>query len=515
MRLLLLWALAACLWSGTAQAEWHRASSKHFVIYADDKPDDVEKFAEILERYHLAMEALTGRKIAAPSPSNRVTIYTVGSQRDMRRLTGNKRIGGFYAPRAGGSSAFVQDVRFGGRETDFSLIVLLHEYAHHFLMSSSRFATPRWMNEGSAEFFASARFKRSGELEIGRPAVHRAGDLFYAKTIKLRDLLRYERPEGSSDEEYNFYGRSWLLYHYLTFNNERQGQVAAYWQAMHGGLDPVEAGEKIFGDLDQLDKELDNYLGDRMSMLVFEADRLVPGPVEVHALSKGMNAALPLIIQTKRGVDPDMAAKLLPEIRKVARQYPADADVLAALAEAEYDAGNDAEAIAAADAAIARDPSIANAYIQKGYALFRMADDATDQATAYKKAMAPFSALNAREKDHPLPLIYYYRSYLDQDLEPSETAKNALFQASQLAPFDDEVTFQTAIMYAQEGNLVMARDYLKPLANTPHGGPISRMSHAIIDAMAEAPEGVSFRIDYANLLETLPAPSTDSTEGED
>lgn len=169
--------LAACLvlLSPTAaQAAWYEAQSDHFIIYADDKERDIRRFAENLERYHSAMAYLTGRNTAKPSPSNRVMIFVVGSGRDVQRLAGARNVGGFYIPRAAGSRALVQDIRFKNGYPHFSTIVLLHEYAHHFLMTSSRFSMPRWMNEGAAEFFAAATFNRDGSLLIGRAAQHRA-----------------------------------------------------------------------------------------------------------------------------------------------------------------------------------------------------------------------------------------------------------------------------------------------------------------------------------------------------
>lgn len=80
-----------------ALAEWHEASTDHFVIYADDNARDIERFAESLERYHSAMAFLTQRKLDKPSPSNRVVIYVVGSERDIQKLAGgdSKYVAGF------------------------------------------------------------------------------------------------------------------------------------------------------------------------------------------------------------------------------------------------------------------------------------------------------------------------------------------------------------------------------------------------------------------------------------
>jgi len=483
------------LWSMPAHARWRMASSENFVIYADDSSRDLEQFGRLLERYHQAMEKLTGHTTETPSPSNRLTIFVVGGQRDMGRLSGaGNSIAGFYVPRAGGSVAFVQDLRLTSGNPNMSMVVLLHEYAHHFAIAASSFAMPQWASEGSAEFFASSRFATNGEVEIGRPALHRAGDLFYARDVPIRQLLDAELYAANRGNRFDaFYGRSWLLYHYLSLGTERNGQLSAYYAALREGLAALPAAERAFGDLDQLEADLDGYLrGRRMAMLTFAPGTLVAGEVAVRELSDGMDAALPLIIRSRRGVTREMALELLPELRAVAAAHPDDAGVLGALAEAEFDAGNDAEAIAAADRALASDPATVNAYIQKGYALFRMADEAEDADAAYAAAMRPFTALNRIEPDHPLPLIYFYQSFAWRGAEPDQLARHALERASQLAPFDQSLTLMTALSLAQEGKIALASSYALPVATSPHGGRLAEQARQFRAALAGAVEGEAF-----------------------
>lgn len=480
-----------------AHARWRQATSENFVIYADDSAKDLERFATMLERFHSSLEFLTGLKTIPPSPSSRLTVYVVGGERAVRRLAGDSDyIAGFYIPRASGSVAFVQDIRITNREPDFSMIVLLHEYAHHFFTSNQRFAAPRWQSEGSAEFFASARFDKDGTIEIGRPANHRAGELFYGEQVSIRELLDHDLYAARKNKGYDsFYGRAWLLYHYLTFSDTRVGQLAEYSRLTANGKPPLESAEEVFGDLDALDEELDDYLDQkRINMLVLQPEMISPAKVEVHELSDGMDDILPLQIRSKRGVTREEALKLLPEIREVATEYPDDAGVLAALAEAEVDAGNNAEAIAAADHAIAVDPSTKNAYVQKGYALFRMAAKAKPEAVddAYKLAMEPFSALNHLENDHPLPLIYYYRSFAERGKEPSELARQALEKAASIAPFDQALAMNLAIMLASQGRIADARLHLVPVAGNPHGGELAQAASAYLARMASADENEPF-----------------------
>jgi tetratricopeptide (TPR) repeat protein len=198
---------------------------------------------------------------------------------------------------------------------------------------------------------------------------------------------------------------------------------------------------------------------------------------------------MPLIIRSQRGVDDKEAGELAIEARAIAAKYPDDAGVLTALAEAEYDAGNDAAAIAAADKAIARDPARTNAYVQKGYALFRQAREADDRKAAYAAAMRPFLALNARENDHPLPLFYLYRSQVESGQEPDENARAALERASVLAPFDQGLQISAGMMLITEGKHSIARDFLGPVAADPHGGGAAGRAKQLMALIASAAEG--------------------------
>lgn len=476
-----------------AWADWYEASSDHFVIYADEKEGEIRKFAENLERYHSAMAILTAQNAETPSPSNRVTIFAVGGQRDMRELTGgNRYVGGFYIPRAGGSRAFVQDIRNTKGYPHFSTIVLLHEYAHHFLISSSRFPMPRWWNEGAAEFFAAATFKDDGGLMIGRAAQHRGAELAYAAPVHVRELLDPELYEKEKGKRYDaFYGKSWLLYHYLIFSKDRAGQFGQYERNLLEGMAPQAAAEAAFGDLDKLERDVGAYLrGGRFMMVTLGPDKLSTGSrIAVRKLPAGEAAMMPIVIRSQRGVNAAEAAALLTEARAVAARYPEDPGVLAALAEAEFDAGNDAEAIAAADKAIALDPSRTNAYVQKGYALFRQAEDAEDKRAAFVAAMKPFEALNQIENDHPLPLIYYYRSYVQRGAKPPENARAALERASILAPFDQGLQLNAGMMLMGEGKHAIARQFLAPVAANPHGGGAAARAKLLIALLENAPEG--------------------------
>lgn len=506
--------LAALLLPAPAQAAWHEASSDHFVIYADDRAEDLRAFAERLERYHSALAKLTGQNLAKPSPSNRVAIYVVGSERDVKVLYGNKRsaVAGFYVPRAGGSVAFVPDLGSGAASsTNFALAVLLHEYAHHFLQGRRAYAMPRWFDEGAAEFFASARFEPDGGLRLGMAAQHRAGEIFFGDAVPIRELLDEDLYRAANRKRYDaFYGQSWTLYHYLTFEDSRKGQLARYVGLLTDGTKPLAAAEQAFGNLEKLAADLKSYVRRRQITSL----KLVPamttvGPVAIRPLSPGMAAMMPVLVRSKRGVDEEEAKEVAAAARAIAAAHVGDPGFEAALAEAEYDAGNDVAAIAAADRALAAGPSI-DAYVWKGRALFRQAGDAADRTAAYKAAMVPFTRLNKLENDHPLPLIHYYDSFEAQGLPPPEAARAALERAAMLVPQDKWLWSRMVLMLAQEGKIALARQMIAPLLADAHGGATAAWAAHVAPQLDKAPEGKRFTPDLAGLAAPVEGPDPDA-----
>jgi tetratricopeptide (TPR) repeat protein len=472
-----------------AKAKWLEASSQHFVIYSDDQQQNLQKFSEQLERFHAAVTVLLDVPNSTPSPSNRVTIYILRNDTQVRKLAGDgqKFLYAFYVPRAGQSLAIVPHVGAAKGELPFSMIALLHEYTHHITFMTSTAALPVWVVEGSAEFFAAAKFEADGAVRLGRPANHRVGELQYANNVSLPELFNPNMERRAKQRDYDsFYGRSWLLFHYLTFSKERQGQLRAYLNLIDRGVPSLEAAQKSFGDFKKLDDELRAYF-DRKTLT---AVRIAPGdlkigPVAIRELSSGEAAIMPIRIRSRRGVDRQQALAMLPEAQKIAAEFPRDPAVLSALAEAEQDAGNYDASIAAADASLAIEPKQVDAYVQKGYALFAKARKADDKAVAYRAARLPFVELNKLENDHPLPLFFYYLSFVEQGQKPNAAALAGLRRSVELAPFDPELRGALAMQAIRDGDRDEAIWSLKPIAYSPHGGKGAEMAKTLIERLQQ------------------------------
>ena len=469
---------AALFWfvSGDALADWHEASSDHFVIYADESEKEIRKYSDRLERYYSAMSVLLPTKDIKPSPSNRVTIYVVRSERIVRKLYGSgtdsRYVRGFYLPRAGGSLAIIPPIDVSGSNASESELVLLHEYAHHFMSENATYLVPRWYVEGYAEYFATAKFESDGAVGLGLAAQHRAYELLdlEVRDVSIERLLDAKLYTAQKTKSYdNFYGRSWLLFHYLFTDDARRKQLVDYLNRLNQGEAELAAATAALGDLKALDKALDSYLKKRFLYIRIPPHRLSVGQITVRRLNEGEAASMPVRIRSKRGVNEQTAAEVVLEAREVAAKYPDEPAVQAALAEAEYDAGNDEAAVLAADKALAAAPGNMTALIQKGYALTRTAGKAkTDEA--WRAARRHFVSVNKIENDHPIPLMYFYLGFLQTDKEPTKIAVDGLEWALELAPYDGNLRMLVASRQMEDKRFAEAIRTIRPLAYNPHAG---------------------------------------------
>ncbi len=474
MRYIALGCFSLLLVAATANADWLEVSSDHFVIYGNQSERDVKEFAQRLELFHSTMAYLFARPQSKPGPSNRVTIFVVSNAAKVRKVTGaqNRFLIGIYNPGAGSSVAIIPKI--GRAHNGMSgETVLLHEYAHHFMIATltSR-AFPRWFTEGFAEFFAGVRFKEDGSIVVGAPARHRNDELVYAAKLPIRNLLSFDGGARDATNRYDaFYGQSWVLFHYLQMAPERKGQLSDYQRQLASGRSTLEAAEGAFGDLDQLGKDLDAYMRSRrLSAMVVDSSALTIGPIAMRKLRPGEADMMPVMIESKAGVTDEEARSLAPEARKIAARHPNDAAVLAALAEAEFDAGNDDAAIAAADRAIAIDPKNINAHIQKGYALAHKAETGASPKESWSDVRKQFIVANGVENDHPIPLIQFYLTYLKQGEKPTRNAIEGLEWAMQLAPFDSTLRWFVVQQMISDERYKDAASTLEPLAYSPHQG---------------------------------------------
>lgn len=488
--------------SSLADAAWRKAITNRFIIYSEETPEDLKAYATQLEEFDQAVRLARGMPIVEQGPTTRLTVYAVRDVYEVQKLAGGaSSIAGFYIPRYSGSIAVIP------RKTDgFSIsadTVFFHEYAHHIMLQHNDGPLPKWLVEGFAEFYSTAKFEKDGAVGFGMTASHRADTFRYIQTIPLRRMMApNEKFDGA--ETQMLYAKGWLLTHYLAFNKERAGQLTKYIANFRGGMDELKAAEQAFGDLNKLDGELESYLREpRLPYATVAADRIAVGPIVITDLPAGENAILPAVIQSAVGVSKKTAPKVADEARQIAAQYPKDALVQSELAEAEFDVKNYQASLAAANAAIAGDPTLVRAHSYQGRAMLALAKTPADFDAARRAIMAG----NRIDPDNPQPLVLFYAAFRKQGIKPTANALEALLFAGQLVPQDSALRVLVVHALMDADRPTDAAKELVPLVYAAHGGGDTAKLHELMNLLKanDIAGARKYLVDNPKLLPLEPA----------
>lgn len=483
-------AVAAGLFSVPASAAWHVAESKHFVIYADDNPKHLLQFAGELERFDQAVRFATRMDDPDVGKANRLTVFVVPSEKDVRSIMGDKSgfFAGFYTGRVAGSLAYVPK-QMDNDEPDKNA-VFFHEYTHHLMKQDLARPYPEWYVEGYAEFFSTPEFVKDGSVWLGRIVQGRAYGLIAGPQLPIETLLQGMQPGMTNVQRDIFYGRSWLLSHYLLMDKDRHGQLSTYLAAISSGSSSTDAAAKAFGDLKRLDTDLNAYKGKPLYKFKVPGSAIHLQPIAITPLSAGASQVILTRARLKYGVKPEEAAIMAAQLRAIEAVYPGDVLVETTLGQAELDSSHPQAAEAAADRALKSNPQSTDALVLKGLALSERADaiENDNRHALFEEARQSFIAANKLDTEFPEPLFEFYRTFAREGVRPNANALAALHYASDLAPQDLGVRMNSAIAYLNEDKPKEARYTLTVVAYSPHVGAMGEMARRMIaDIDADKP----------------------------
>jgi tetratricopeptide (TPR) repeat protein len=439
-----------------AHGAWAEASSGHFVIVAHQAPERLQVLAQRLERFDQAVRHVAKLPDPDLGPRQRLTIYVV-DQRTMEGLAESGLVG-MYLGHAAGPVTLVKQDPSGSDRT------LFHEYTHHLLRSNHATAWPFWLNEGFAEFFATALVAADGSVDIGLPLLERRFELGQLQYLVLPPLLETS-DSGLRAQPSLSYARSWLLVHYLSFEPTRLGQLEQYLLSLQRGADATGAARTVFGNLMQLDRSLSSYAKGQFRSLQVPSSALRAGTVRWRDLSDGEQAVMPHRIQSRLGVDAAHAQELLPLIRKAAAPFPGDASAQVALAEAGFDAQEYATAEAAADRALAAEPELVDAILYKGRAQLAAAwREGVIDPRRWQAVRELFATAQRLDPADPVPWVLTYLTFEASGQKPPAAAVAGLHRARQLLPHDRNLQMLAAYQYLTDRKFEPARQLLVRIA---------------------------------------------------
>lgn len=473
-----------------AGAAWHKASSTHFVIYSEQKPADLKRYAERLERFDQAVRVARGMKDPPLTSAGKLTVFVLRNADSVAAVVGARGSGiaGVYIPRASGATAIVHRERTSSKFDLSSESVFFHEYLHHLMLQDLNLALPSWVVEGFAEFFATARIQENGSVVLGHVPEHRSVGLFNLRGLTIEEMVGATDRHIDSDEWELTYGRGWLLTHYLTFEKSRQNQFGRYVAGIQKGEAPLAAARAAFGDLKQLNRELDAYLREkRHSGIVIPAQKLSIGAIDLAPVSAGADAIMSVRMRNAIGFKEKAAARTAADARKVAADYSADADVQAELARAELAVERHAEALAAADRALVANPNHRKAMTAKARALMEMGKKNPANAD-WKDIRSWLSKANRLDPDDAEPLQLFYESFAAEGVPATRNAVQGLMYAHSVMPQVSELRMLAVRQLIIDGNLEGARRTYEPIAYDPHGGK-TRDDRVAVVARLKAKDG--------------------------
>jgi tetratricopeptide (TPR) repeat protein len=486
MRSFLYWLVAALLAttaSAPAEAAWIEAKTNHFVIYSQQKPEELREYAARLERFDSGVRAVRQMKDPPATATSRLTVYVVRDARSVAQLLGatGSGIAGVYFGRASGPVSIVNSEPKRNKWDLDGRTVFFHEYLHHLMLQDATAAYPTWMTEGYAEFFATAEFRDDGSVEFGAPPHYRGAELRWLRGLPLPQMLGGIYHQLTGEEWVSQYSRGWLLTHYLAFEPSRRGQVTRYADLIQTGMPALDAAKQAFGDLKQLEKELERYHArDTLETRIIPASLIKVGPVEIRPLDEDEQVAVNLRIRLEGSEDVGTARVIAGAARSNAERFPRSTAVMEVLARAEFQAKHYSEAAAAADKALALNPKAFKALIYKGRAQLELAK--MNPTTAdWPSIRRWFSKANRLDPISPEPLMYYYQAFAEQGATPPALAVDGLLFAVELVPQDDDLRLMAVRQLLREGNTKDAGAVFAPIAYRPHSGKTKRRNLEIMD----------------------------------
>ncbi|MCE3288069.1 MAG: hypothetical protein K0R83_81 [Caulobacter sp.] len=488
-----------------AEARWLRAESPRFIVYSEGPESVLRAYVEKMELFDTFLRARHGLPETGV-PLRKLPIYLVDDHSGLKQTWNGARdtLGGYYSPNPSG--VFAVAISYG-RGDD---AVVLHEYAHHFMLGSFPGAYPAWMVEGYAEYYGSTKISERF-IEVGAVAEFRSDALLTGKWMPMADLLANKRGKTNGSA---FYAQSWLLTHYLMSDPGRYKQFQAYAAAVAKGADPVKAMQDATGQTPQaLEQSLRRYARSPLSITQFNRGNFAKPPITVTTLPPSADDLLLPNVQIVGHSYKDAAPGFLGMVQKRAGKYPTDQLAVLTLAQTEMELGDRAKGRKLLEDWLVAHPADTEAMFVLGSHLYAEAyrkpeepeaktedaakkdkedeeeEEEEDEApTASQltdaKALADAERVLKRAAElapNDYRILYVYaRTRRGQGGYPTVADQDYLIRAYKQAPQVVALRFELVQVLMAHRHWREARALLGPLVNSPHGGSVAAAARKLL-----------------------------------
>jgi TonB family protein len=226
---------------------WVQVSSDTYVVKSSAGEERAKRVLKELEGFHQLVGTLVFRSTELPELP--IEVLLIGDDQTMKEL----------APDYNGRKVAVAGYYQRGQDRDFIVLsgrvfpetltsVVYHELTHYFL-SRALVQRPAWLNEGLAEYFATADI-REDEISLGALSVERLQLLKTNAPLPLKTFFAVDSNSPYYNESFKanvFYAQAWAFVYFM-MHGEYAGRFKRYVEAMTQGeaklLDYLNVGER-------------------------------------------------------------------------------------------------------------------------------------------------------------------------------------------------------------------------------------------------------------------------------
>ncbi len=265
---------------------WLELETEHFLMRTNLTQGEGRAAVLKLERWLAVVRRVFP---ATSTPPGRMEVVVFRDTRELQDLSGSTGFTGHPLRDWHGQLMLMGNTLYLF-ETQTEDAVLLHELTH-FLERFAFARQPRWLAEGLASYFETAKVDETGAARTGDPAIRWLNVVRKRNHLPLESLWEWDAERRNADEDGGLtedrYATAWLFVHFLY--NRREKQFGRWLQALAQGAEPRVAFKTVFEGRtsEQLDAEAQEYVeGGKYRAHVFEI-----GPIREYVGERLMSNA--------------------------------------------------------------------------------------------------------------------------------------------------------------------------------------------------------------------------------
>ncbi len=240
--LLLLFACATAMAAPAAKSNWIKFTTPHFELYTDAGE---RKGRDVLKRIDQLRQVLQDIPRSENAPQAPVRIFLFNKDREYRNYKPASAAGLGYHE-AGADRDYLVMQGTGGD----TYRTVFHEYTHMVLNRSS-IRMPRWIEEGTAEYYSTVSPDGNLRARLGKPiSVHQKTLKNTAAWLKPDSFQAVRRDSVGYKEQLRsgiFYAQPWVLVHQVISTNRYNATIARYAELLADGHAYAPAFMGAFG----------------------------------------------------------------------------------------------------------------------------------------------------------------------------------------------------------------------------------------------------------------------------